>query len=371
MKLPQVSWQTLDWAALDRLRDGFLAGEPTAKTYWTSLSDLANYDFTFGERIAWKWDAVLAELNERGWAPPTKEVFDWGCGSGVAGRRVIEWFDPEQFRRLRVFDRSALAMEFAQAKAREEFPALTVEAANDLAEVERRPPARRDSGEAACREQSAGPEAGAPSVGLLVVSHVQNELTEAAGRALRQVIDRAAAVLWVEPGTYADSRALITMREDLREDFLLLAPCTHQCACGMLAPENERHWCHHFAAPPPNVMADPKWVRFAQRAGIDLRSLPYSFLVLERKGVRDPVPGLLPAGFSRVIGEPRLHKGFAKVFSCQEQGVRDVELPKRVAPELLKGFERATGPRVCRWELNGQRVTHVEPFVPRLLETEL
>ncbi|MBI3875005.1 MAG: hypothetical protein HY300_03390, partial [Verrucomicrobia bacterium] len=41
-----VSWDTLDWAALERLRDGFLAGDAAHGDYWSSLSDIANYDFT-------------------------------------------------------------------------------------------------------------------------------------------------------------------------------------------------------------------------------------------------------------------------------------------------------------------------------------
>jgi hypothetical protein len=356
MKPPEVSWQTLDWAALDRLRDLFLAGKASTKPYWTSLSDLANYDFTFGERIGWKWDAMLGELRQLGWTPPANDVLDWACGSGIAGRRVIEWFGPANFRRLRVFDRSALAMEFAVAKARDEFPSLTVETANDLAEVERQPPARGQGGVAALAD-TAGPEAGAPSIGLLVISHVLGELTESGGRALRHAIDRAAAVLWVEPGTFADSRALIAVREGLRNNFVVVAPCTHQAGCGLLAPGNQRHWCHHFAPPPPNLMADSSWVRFAQRAGIDLRSLPFSFLALERRGLRDPVPGVLPAGCSRVIGTPRFYKGYANIFSCQQDGVYDVKLERKVAPLVFKQVEKSVGPRVHTWKVAARRVT--------------
>jgi hypothetical protein len=338
MKLPEVTWQTLDWTVLDRLRERFLAGRPSPTPYWTSLHDLANYDLTFGERIGWKWDAVLGELCARGWTPPAQEVLDWGCGSGVAGRRVVAWFGPERFQRLCVYDRSALAVEFACAKARAAFPGLKVEPAPELGE-----------------SNPAGRPSRAPHGTLLVVSHVLSELTEAGGRALRRVIDQAAAVLWVEPGTFADSRALLAVREDLRREFLLIAPCTHQRACGLLAAGNERHWCHQFAPPPPAIMADADWVRFAQRAGIDLRSLPYSWLVLERRGLREPVPGLTPPGCSRVIGAPRLYKGFAKVFSCQAAGVFDVELPKRVAPTLFKQLSKGDGPRVCRWQLDGRR----------------
>ena len=66
MKNSRLTWATLDWAALDRLRDTFLAVQSTGADYWMSRSDLENYDFTFAQRIAWKWDAVLRELGLRG-----------------------------------------------------------------------------------------------------------------------------------------------------------------------------------------------------------------------------------------------------------------------------------------------------------------
>ena len=62
MTLPEVTWDTLDWAALERLRAGFLAGDGAAGAYWQSAADVAAYDLTFAQRIAWKWEAVLAEL---------------------------------------------------------------------------------------------------------------------------------------------------------------------------------------------------------------------------------------------------------------------------------------------------------------------
>ena len=94
---------------------------------------------------------------------------------------------------------------------------------------------------------------------------------------------------------------------------------------------------------------------FAQRAGIDLRSLPYSFLILERRGLREPVPGLSPAGWSRVLGEPRVYKGFAKVLSCQTNGVRELELQKRDAPEIFKAMKHGNSPVLLRAEDDGRR----------------
>ena len=107
-------------------------------------------------------------------------------------------------------------------------------------------------------------------------------------------------------------------------------------------------------------MGDSNWVRFAQRAGIDLRSNPYSFLVLERRGLREPAPGRLPGGWSRVIGAPRVYKGFAKVLSCQEAGVRELELQKRDVPAVFKAFKDREGEAVYRFGIEGDRVTSAQ-----------
>src|SRR5437667_10875927 len=178
MREAGLTWDTLDWAALDRLRDTFLATKPAGANYWMSRSDLENYDFTFAQRIAWKWDAVLRELRLRGWTPPPGgPLLDWGCGSGIAGRRVAEFFGPDHFTDLRVFDRSPLAIEFAVARAQETFPSLSPgpfpeTPAGHQDGPERRTPLRRDPSPPTL----AGSDTGAPSVGTLDMSHVVNEL---------------------------------------------------------------------------------------------------------------------------------------------------------------------------------------------------
>src|SRR5437868_13544341 len=164
---PSVTWQTLDWDTLDRLRNVFL-GSTTAEAgapYWTSLRDLANYDFTYAQRIGWKWDAVLRELRLRGWRPPQDgPLIDWGCGSGIASRRGLGFFGAESFSALHLVDRSPLAMDFAAETARRRFPSLNVHSSDGVS------------------ENLAGR--------TVVISHVLNELTQEGGRALRSFIDR-------------------------------------------------------------------------------------------------------------------------------------------------------------------------------------
>jgi hypothetical protein len=341
MTHPELTWETLDWDTLERLRAQFLSGRPPDRPYFNSHADLANYEFTFAQRIAWKWDSVLRELRQRGWTLPPGPVLDWGCGSGIAGRRVLGFADPAVRPRLRVFDPSVVAREFAAEAARREFPDVPVESLN-ATQVE-----------------------GLQRVGVLVVSHVLNELDEAGGQALRKVIERAEAVLWVEPGTFADSRALIKVRESLREQFRIVAPCPHQERCGLLTEGNRRHWCHHFAKPPAGIMAHSGWVRFAQRAGLDLRSLPVSFLVLERPGVRAGSTGCMPPGWSRVLGSARVYKGFAKILSCQAEGVEELELQKRVSREAFKAFRDDEAEPLWRWKLDQRRIVELTPHAAR------
>ncbi|HMO66854.1 MAG TPA: hypothetical protein PKE47_16825, partial [Verrucomicrobiota bacterium] len=120
--------------------------------------------------------------------------------------------------------------------------------------------------------------------------------------------------------------------------FHVVAPCLHRGACGLLAPGNEPHWCHHFAASPPWVFTDPDWGRFASLLGIDLGSLPVSHLVLDRRP-----PPARPPGEVRVLGRPRLLKAAVRELVCDAAGVREMEVPKRTRPD----FHRAV--RKGRW----------------------
>jgi len=338
-----MNWTELDWLALDRLRQKFLNGPAAtaaAGAYWETPADLASYDFTYGERIGWKWDHVLRELHLRGWrpGPACRTVFDWGCGSGVAARRVITSFGAENFDSLTVWDHSPLACDYAATAAQAAFPSLRVATATP------------------------GLLASSEPIGLLIISHVLNELPPAALASLLALVARAAAVLWVEPGTHAVSRHLGALREQLSATaaFRLIAPCTHQNACPILQPGQERHWCHFFAPPPSEIFADSNWVKFGQRAGIDLRSLPYAFLALDRQ--RDAPPP--PSDLARVIGRAEHFKPYARVLACDATGLAELELPKRAAPALFKHLDRTKAPLLYRWQHDGEKISAGEPFAP-------
>lgn len=347
-----MNWESLDWEILDRLRENFLSGNKSAGPYWHTITDLECYDFTFAERIGCKWDAVLGELKQRRWQPPAQAtLLDWGCGSGKAGRRVVDFFGSANFSRLVVHDHSALAMDFAVHHGRKFFPGLSVEHA------------------------SASFLQGNEPIGVLVLSHVLNELNDTDLTGLGKLMSRATAILWVEPGNHEVSRVLGHWRKKLVGPFRVVAPCPHQAACGVLAAGNEKHWCHFFAPTPPGIHADSGWVKFGQRAGIDLRSLPYSFLAMDRSPVGralrptpsnqsvgdKPRPTNDPhAGLSRIIGAPRHYKGYAKIFNCDAGGVAELMLQKRDAPELFKALKHGSDPSLHRWTHENGRITRIE-----------
>jgi hypothetical protein len=318
-----VHFSPVELTTLQRLRERFLGSHPAAGDYWRSEEELALYDAWYGERIGWKWDAVLWELEQRLWRPESRRLIDWGCGSGIAGRRVLEKW-PGQFESIALHDRSRLAVRFAASRLSgiEVLPAIQPELLSES---------------------------------MLLVSHVINELPDAQLANLRELAGQVREVIWVEAGTHAESRRLMAeLREPLlARGFRAVAPCTHQAACGMLVRRNERHWCHSFARPPTSAFQDARWHAFARELGIDLRSLPYSFLVLER---RASSKNDAASGASRVIGHPREYKGFLKLLTSQAEGVSELTLQKRDAPELWRKVRGDDGLPIYRWKRAGDRI---------------
>lgn len=320
-----MDWNAIDWAVLERLRAHFLDREAGSGPYWQNSRDLEMYDFTFGRRIAWKWAAVLERLFRHRWHPPASRLIDWGCGSGIAARSMLAYAPRGTFDDVNLWDHSPSATSFAASRIAKRFPKVNVRVAEPSA-----PAAQGDAF-------------------VLVISHVINELDDDARANLLGLARQAAAVIWIEPGTPEDSRALIAVREVLRADFQCLAPCLHNEICGLLSPKNERHWCHHFAPPPTEAFTSPGWARFNRMLGIDPRSVPYSYLVLDRQSppkVRDE---------NRIIGTPRESAGLMRILRCRVDGVTEVELQKRDDPALWKTLhkERHDG-TFTWWEKDGR-----------------
>ena len=306
---------------LERVRARFLDGSNTGGGYWQDEEELALYDATFAQRIGWKWDAVLRELATRTWQPRSTRVLDFGCGSGVASRRILGAFPA--ITEVMHADVSGRAVEFAARRQREEFPAI--------------PSGRLDLSQPL------------PPGTMLVVSHVLNELPPKARAQLMALAGQAEEVVWVEAGTHVDSRNLIAVREQLSASFSIVAPCPHAKPCGMLAEENAQHWCHFFTPFPSHAAQDAGWSQLGRELNIDLRALPYSFLVLQKQP-------LAVKEAARIIGTPVEKKAHFELLACESCGVREVMAQKRDLPDLFKALRKRTHAASYDWRVENGKV---------------
>jgi hypothetical protein len=296
------SWSEGDWRRLQELREGFLQG--VRENYWQTRRDLALYDAVFGERIAWKWAAVLSACAQAGIVCGGDTVWDWGCGSGVGGRLVAEFLRAEK---VVVTDRSPLAVEHAAAGHREWGRAIL-------------PP----PGPGGC---------------VLVLSHLVGELDTSGWAELSSAFSAAGMIFWVEPGDRKHGQLLASARDDLlTQGWEVLLPCPHQKACPASAARTA-HWCHFFARPPSTAFQSAFWQMASKRLGIDRRSLPLSFLVLRKSGaaaVRSPE--------CRILGRPTLRKGYAEVLLCRSNGLlEEARVTKKTSPSEFRSLRKEVG----------------------------
>ncbi len=194
------------WQKLRELREFFLSAQPNRATYWDSEKTVELYDQTLAVRIGWRWDAVLGQLGSLRWQPGEKTFLDWGCGSGIAARKILGAFP--HFESVYLSDLSPHAERYAAKTVRTQFPAVSV--------------------------RTGIPPGGEPFSAVL--SHVLGELDPKSEELLASTINQASSLVWVEGGSALLSKKLGLWRERL--DWPVIAPCTHRQPCGMLAPEN-------------------------------------------------------------------------------------------------------------------------------------
>lgn len=297
---------TPDLDRVQRLRDLFLEGRSGRRgipDYWRSLEDLVAYDAILGARIGWKWDAALSECAARGWRPSGSErVLDFGCGGGVAARRYVAQFGAGE---VLFHDRSSHAMSFAAQSMREEHPGVAV---SELASA-------RDA-----------------EVDVVLVSHVISELDDRSLQQLEELLRRAPRVLLVESGNRPVARRLAALRDRLLDTFRAVAPCPHQGGCPTLLDDD--NWCHFFASPPGEVFMDGDWVKAARSLSIDLRSLPYAFVALDREVAGGAAPG------HRVLGRAAVTAVEATARVCRPGEVESVKVTKRRDAKLWRALKK-------------------------------
>ncbi|MEQ1634723.1 MAG: small ribosomal subunit Rsm22 family protein, partial [Planctomycetota bacterium] len=285
-----------DLLRIERLRELFLdesRGERALKDYWRGPMDLDAYASVLAVRIGWKWDAALSECKDRGMQRADQDVVvDFGCGSGIAAERFVHHFGA---RAVHFYDRSATAREYACRHFATKHEGLAAEALADI--------------------HTSSPD-------VLLVSHVLSELDERGLEVLRALIARSRRVVIVEPGNRTSSRRLSTLRNELLADFAVLAPCPHAASCPALLRDED--WCHFFAEPKQMAFTDSAWVKLSKELSIDQRSLPYSFLALQRTPVTDGPS----APDHRILYRPEVGKHDAKVQLCTNDGVVEALVTK-------------------------------------------
>jgi len=302
----------VEWKQLGDLRKTYLAEDFNhKKDYWNSNDLLRLYESTFAQRIGWKWDAILSEISNKGFFKDKQEyiLYDFGCGTGIASRKMCEFFGVNLISAVWLWDFSKKAVRFSADKLKSLYPGLIIEELNEVK---------------------------VPGVKwILCVSHLINELSENEFDRMIKLAEDADFIIWLEPGTKLHSKRLIEIRERLVGKMKPLAPCTHSNICGMRSEENISHWCHFFAPVPATVFQSSFWKKFSEKMKIDLRSLPISYLVLSKEAL---VTSHESRG-ARVIGRPRFSKGQGKFLVCDFEGVTEHRLLERNEKELFREFK--------------------------------
>lgn len=312
----QIGWPNLNWQILESLRANYLNPTPTGVAdYWKDTNHLRHYDFTFAQRIGWKWRAVLTELFARYPAlqlASVPRVLDFACGTGIAAR---EWLrmQPQATVEIGLIDRSTLATQFARQQITTEYPN-----------------AKSMIWDAKFQTKSWD---------VCLVSHVTNEMGKRGTSSLVDLVQRSKLAILVEPGTPAAAESLRFVREAVLATHIPLAPCTHAAMCGMAATERANDWCHNFAKPPREIFHDAGWTEFGKRMGIDLRSLPVSYVVLADQAWAEAMQ-LNNVDQARVMGRARIYKGYAKALVCNSDGIAEKMLQKRDDPQLYKELDK-------------------------------
>jgi hypothetical protein len=305
------SMQEIDWQLLQVMRQGFLESEGHLPNYWHDERWLSAYEQTLAQRIRWKWLAVLGFLTEQKLGLPDQlSVLDWGCGTGIASRSLLELL-PDRWHSILLYDRSPEAQKFAAKRIQQDFPQQKVEMLKHP-----RPPDQPF---------------------LLLISHVLSELDEKTLQSLRSLAQSAAAVLWVEPGRKLESRQLSQLHDDLLSTHRILGPCRHQSSCGLLKEGLENDWCHFFAPIPTAVHHSAFWREFSKRMKIDLRSLPVAWLAAVKQD-RLIEASAVANEQALILSRPRSFKGYCRWMACTETGISTGDYQKRNSKELFRSL---------------------------------
>lgn len=207
----------------------------------------------------------------------------------------------------------------------------------------------------------------APKFNLWLMSFYLNEYTldprELAKTLLldwKNHLEEEGIVILVEPALRLQSRRLLTLRKHLLLEIekergngmQILLPCLGHQACGALSDEED--WCHEEVTwwRPPYYRAIDKL------AGLDRRTLPFSYLVLvkSKRSREEILPALAAsssAGRHRLVSPAHSEGRELEFFLCGEEGKRRARY--RPAGESDPGAELQRGNIFIDSEIRGDK----------------
>jgi hypothetical protein len=268
---------------------------------------------------------------------PGGVVLDWGCGSGVAGRRVIGKLRAARrpsASSLLVWDHSPWRVDFARNAGGP--PGVP------------RPWRRR------CRDPRLARRAREP-IGLLVISHVLNELPALAALDGDPRPDRELAPSSgpsPAPGDEPGPRQAPATTNGSRRvpGRRALHPCKQPCP--ILAEGNERHWCHFFRGPSPGDLRGPKLGQ-VRAAGGDRPAEPALLLHGPGPGGDPAETGLVPRDWpARASSSPT--RALAQLRRGRPGGARGHEA--RATPRSTRNSTRPRDPSSTAGPATGDKI---------------
>ncbi|MFN3521288.1 MAG: small ribosomal subunit Rsm22 family protein [Phenylobacterium sp.] len=241
-------------------------------------------------RLPATYAAVAAALDEVRVAAPDfapASLLDAGAGPGGASWAALEAWP--RIAEARLLDASPVFLETARR--------LAAAGPAALAGAEMR------------RGDLTQPGEGWRAADLVVTSYalaeIPSERLEAAVRGLWAAC--AGVLVIVEPGTPAGTARVLAARElAMREGAMVLAPCAHQQACPLAAPD----WCH-FAQRLPRGRDH----RLAKGADAPFEDEKHAYVALARPDVCRAAPA------ARVLSPPRAGKPGLEFRLCTPGGI--------------------------------------------------
>jgi hypothetical protein len=271
-------------------------------------------------------------------------VVDLGSGPGSASLASLSGLTPTVSRTYHLFDRSRAALAIARRLLARSAAALGI----PLAHAVRSEP---------CSLPRLPPF---PRRALVWLSMVINETEVGRSRRsspqefldnLRRRLEAPSTVIIIEPALRAPGRSLLRLHDAVaRGGWRVVAPCTHQRLCPLLAARGSS-WCHfRFEWQVPALARE-----IAAPLGLFANPPSLAFLVLRRVEEPPPADGS-SADVARVIGDAMpLRSGKTGIYLCQD-GERRLARLAGVALERGDIVRVAGGGeprRVLPWEPEG------------------